>query len=383
MVIDQLEAGGAQRQFCLLATSLRRAGLYVEVFTLRPESFFGHLLEGIPSIQVTCLAARNRLLVFVRLWRSLRRVKPTVVVSFLTWPNLLVELCRFPRRNFGIVISERNTDVAPISRRRRLRIFLHRLADAIVSNSDAQARVIGHVDPLLKPRVIVIHNAVDTDHFRPPEQRVVPAGDSVRILVLARVAPQKNPLRLVEAIGLLRTQEPALAVHVDWYGKPPLAASTDSSRWARGTVARAQCYFRKVEAAISRHGLERTFRFHAPVEEVRSLYHQSDALCLPSLYEGYPNVVAEAMASGVPVLASAVGDTASLVDHGRSGFLFNPASVDEIANTIVRFARLSTTARHRLGATGRAIAESLSSVDAYARKYIELVRDLESRRSRS
>ena len=379
MVIDHLESGGAQRQFCLLATSLRRANYHVEISTLRADPFFTFLLAGSPRIHVNYLAARTRIQLYLSLRRWLRRFKPAIVLSFLSWPNLLVELAGIPYRSFSVLVSERNTDTRAPGYRRRVRYILHRLADSIVSNSYAQARLIARIDHLLAPRTTVIPNAVDTDYFHPSSRRVTSRTPMIRILVLARLAPQKNALRLIAAIKVIRSRRPELPVYVDWYAKMPQASATDVPRWERTTNHRALVYFRTVEAAISAYTLEDRFRIHAPIEDVRPLYHGADVVCLPSVHEGYPNVIAEAMACGVPVLASAVGDTARLVDHGRSGFLFNPLSVEKIADAIVRFSELSDQERRDLGTAGRAIAESLLSVEVYASRYIRLIRHLTCR----
>lgn len=376
MVIDHLEPGGAQRQFCLLATSLRRFNFQVEVFTLRADFFFKYLLDGDPPIYVNHVAANSRIQLYVRLRRSLRRFRPAAVVSFLSWPNLLVELCRIPRRSFCVIVSERNIDRSAPGFRRRFRYMTHRLADAVVSNSYAQARLITRIDCLLKSRTTVIPNAVDTNYFRPPQRSMNAHSRTIYILVLARLAPQKNPIRLIEAVSALRSRRPDLSIDVDWYGKLPTSARASVPRWNQAVIRRDLAYYQSVKDAISAHALEECFRIHGPLMDVRPLYHQSDVLCLPSIYEGYPNVIAEAMACGLPVLASAVGDAHRLVDHERSGYLFDPLSVRDIIDTIVRFSELSARDRRKLGAAGRSIAESLLSVETYTSRYVGLIRRL-------
>ena len=381
MVIDHLEPGGAQRQFCLLATCLQRANYGVEIFTLRSDRFFEFLLTKFPSIHVNSSAARTRFQLYLDVRRWLRRYAPAVVISFLSWPNLLVELSGIPSRKFATIVSERNTDTGSGGARRRLRYLFHRFADSIVSNSYSQAQVLARLDRRLESRTTVITNAVDTEYFTPSSRAGTTHRESIRMLVLARVAPQKNPLRLIEAISVLRSRHPTLLVSVDWYGKLPGPAVDNIRRWDRAASERAHAYYETVKTAISAHRLEDRFRIHAAVEDVRPLYRETDVLCLPSLYEGYPNVVAEAMACGVPVLASAVGDTARMVEHGRNGFLFDPLSVQDIVHTVVRFSDLSDRERRDVGIAGRTIAESLLSVDVYADRYIQLIRRLTDRRT--
>ena len=193
MVIDHLEPGGAQRQFCLLANRLRRAGYEVEVFTLRSDPFFEFLLAGPPPIRVSSSKAHTRIGLYLGLRRWLNRYAPAVAISFLPWPNLLVELAGIPKRRFAIIVSERNTDTNLPGTRRRLRYLFHRLADSIVSNSYAQAEVVAQIDRILQCRTTVITNAVDTDYFTPATCTGKSHRGSVRMLVLARIARAEKP----------------------------------------------------------------------------------------------------------------------------------------------------------------------------------------------
>ena len=98
------------------------------------------------------------------------------------------------------------------------------------------------------------------------------------------------------------------------------------------------------------------------------LYHAADALCLPSHWEGTSNVVCEAMACGLPVLASRAGDNARLIQDGGNGILFDAASPRSIADAILRFEALPRAARERMGAQGRTSALAMSTevmVDSY------------------
>ena len=151
------------------------------------------------------LEARTRLHLIYLVRNAIRRDKPDVVISFLSWPNLLVELGGLPRREFSVVVSERNLDVSTGGAKRYLRYFFHRFADIVVSNSYAQRERIEQIAPHLKDRTEVIVNGVDTLHFKPTD-RMDPPNGRMRVLVLARFAPQKNALRFVEAVHMFRAQ---------------------------------------------------------------------------------------------------------------------------------------------------------------------------------
>ena len=373
MVIDQLEAGGAQRQFCLLAHRLNQRGYGIEVFTLRNDPFFQYALAGGAAIPVNAINARNRAVLFRRLRVSLRRYDPAVVISFLSWPNLLVELTGLPKRKYAILVSERNTDVAPPSLRRRLRYFCHRFADHIVSNSYAQARAIAQINPRLSQRTTIITNAVDIEYFKPSTILRVVRPNKLKMLILARLAPQKNLLRMIEAAAILKYRHTHIQLRVEWYGKRPAAQDSSTAAWAKASSLLAAQYLQTAQSLIVKHALQERFRIHDPIADVRSLYAETDVVCLPSLYEGYSNVLAEALACGVPVLASHVGDNSRLVRDGQNGFLFEPSDTNAIVRAILRFAALSSSLRQEFSQAARRTAETLLSVDDYTDAYANLI----------
>ena len=89
--------------------------------------------------------------------------------------------------------------------------------------------------------------------------------------------------------------------------------------------------------------------------------------------EGTPNVIGEAMACGVPVLASRVSDIPLLVEDGRTGLLFDPGSARDIADAMVRFADLPAEARARMGLEGRRRAEAMLSPETMIGSFIRLM----------
>jgi glycosyltransferase involved in cell wall biosynthesis len=99
-----------------------------------------------------------------------------------------------------------------------------------------------------------------------------------------------------------------------------------------------------------------------------------DLLVLPSFTEGMPNVVLEAMAAGVPVVATAVGGTPEAVADGETGWLVPPGNPAELARRIIDV--LSDSERQSMGRRGRRRVEEQFTFAAQARKYLSLFRDL-------
>ena len=385
LVIDVLSSGGAQRQLCMLAEGLKRRGHDVAVLVYWSGDFFAGQLEdaGVPIVRVS---ARTRPHLVYGVRRAIGEMRPDVVVAFLPGPSLLMELAGLAKRGFALIVSERNLDPPRIGMGRRLRLNLHRLADAVVANSHAQHDRIGKVAPYLVGRTSAITNGVDLRRFAPaePPRRMEPGR--LRLLVLARPVAQKNPFGLLEAAEIVRRERPDIDWSIDWYGDPGIPVARDGQRWARRGRSNHQTYFDRFMAEIERRSLQERFRWHPPYHDVVSLYHAVDAMCLPSHHEGTSNVIGEAMACGVPVLASRVSDNPLLVEDGRTGLLFDPGSARDIADAMVRFADLPAEARARMGLEGRRRAEAILSpetmIDSFIRLMTRLIHDRRGARSR-
>ena len=303
-----LELGGAERQLATLAPALVRRGHAVEVAT-----FYGggplesELARG--GVAVVDLAKRGRYDVgaFVaRLVRTIRARSPDVVHGYLVAPNLLATLARVVRSGTRVVWGVRASDMdlsrygafheATFLAARRFSA----LADLVIANSESGRRF--HVDRgYPADRTVVIPNGIDTDRFRPrPELRAMVRADlglppSAPVVgIVARLDPMKGHDVFLEAAARLRAIEPEVRYVVVGGGE------TDARDRLR---ARA--------AAL---GIADQVRFAGPREDVERVYAALDvATSASSFGEGFPNAVAEAMASGVPCVVTDVGDSARIV----------------------------------------------------------------------
>ena len=130
----------------------------------------------------------------------------------------------------------------------------------------------------------------------------------------------------------------------------------------------------KAEQLIRDTKIEGVFFLHDKTDQVDMVMKQYDAMCLPSIHEGFSNSISEAICCGMPVICSDVSDNHIMVEDGINGFLFNPYDVNTIADSIVKFCRISLNDRIEMAKSSRIKACQLFNKEDFVRKYIELIK---------
>ena len=303
-VIDHLGLGGAQSALLDLATNMDSAEIHTEVAVMHGRGIFADQLES-RGIEVHSLAPSRwppfYLPNFVRLVRSRHY---DVLHFHLQGANWLA-------KPLGAVFS-RAKRVAHDHSSADLRFrgwhslppdaLGHLLSHRVIAVSQGVADFLGARGLVARRKIVVVPNGVDTQFFRPPtsQQRAdarsalqIP-GDRFVFGALGRLAPEKNFASLAGLAPVLPEAEFVIG------GTGPERAAIVSA--ARGA---------------------KNVRLLGEVSDRRAFYAAIDAFVLPSLHEALPMTILEAMASGVPVVASdlegiaaALGDAGSLVPAG-------------------------------------------------------------------
>ena len=314
----------------LLAVLLARRGYDVEVLTYRPVRFFDPVVEaaGVPIRRIS-LPESGRLQRALAARRAIHTGRPDVVIAFLGGSSLYAELAGLPRRRFGLIVTEVSVPGNTVALPQRLRLAGHRLADAVVTQTDYTRRLLVEAAPWLDGRIAVVRNGVDLAAFRPddaPDSSRRSAAGTTRLLVLAGYRPEKNPFGMLAAMEQVRRTRPTARVELDWYG---------ATEGVDGQAAR----YRALRDAVRARGLDRVFRLHGPVTDAARLYREASVVCLPSFFEGCSNVICEASASGVPLIVSDVCDNRRFVLDGVTGFLADPHVPETFGDAILPFPR--------------------------------------------
>jgi len=351
-LIENLGSGGAERQLTGLAVMLKQQGCQVEVcYYVKKEFYLLYLQEnGVNSCflkEATNLQKR-----FFALRKHIKAFNPDTVISFSASPSMITCLLKLLGAQFNLIVSERNT-TQQIGKMEKLRFFLYRWANHIVPNSRSQAAFIDKHFHNLSSKVRVITNFVDTEKFSPASE-ALPEHEVTKMVCVGRLMPQKNIPHFIEAID--KVINDGYKIHVDWFGQDLKDA-----------------YSEECHNAIKIYHLENVFDFRAPSSNIQDEYRSADVFCLPSLYEGFPNVLCEAMSCGRPVLCSRVCDNPNIVKEGENGLLFNPYDSTDMAKVIEQYLCFSQMKKQEMARKSREIAVGLFSKDSFINHYLNII----------
>lgn len=332
MVIGQLSVGGAEGQLRELVRGIDRQRFDPVVYSLVPAE--GPIRRSIEESGVAVREvggrgpARAR-----RLARLLANDRIDVVHSWLFIANTYAWMARHFGVRVPLIASARNC---------KSQGWLHHAANAaafrasacVVANSEEVARYV--VRRYLAPpaRVRVVHNGIDTARFSPRG-----GGDTAapRIVTAGRMVEQKNPQLFLRAAALVHSAEPA--ARFVWLGDGPLRQSI---------VERGRAV-----------GLGQALELPGERNDVEEWFGRATLFWLTSSWEGLPNVVLEAMACGLPVIATDVGGTRELLASGREGFLVQAGAADDLAHYTLALLR-DPRLREEMGRQARRRAEQFT-----------------------
>jgi GalNAc-alpha-(1->4)-GalNAc-alpha-(1->3)-diNAcBac-PP-undecaprenol alpha-1,4-N-acetyl-D-galactosaminyltransferase len=365
LITTSVSEGGAQRVAATLANSWARAGHIVQVITFEPPGTSPEfqLRTDITLVQLDLMKQSETLLQAV--WKNFHRTRvlrkhlrndsPDVVIALITGPNILAVLAGLGRP-WPTVISERvHPAYQPIEKSwALLRRWVYRYADAIVVQS---VDIAAWFKATFQLETVILPNPIDLERFRAPDL-VVPKT-RYRAMAAGRLDPQKGFDILIKAFAHVAPRHP------DW----------DLVIYGRGNERAS------LERLIATHGMQDRIELAGTNYDIAKAYADADLLVHPARYEGYPNVIQEALAAGRPVVATdCPGATRDLLANGRYGVLVKADNVESLQVALAAIFA-DPLLRASLAKTAPAAVNAYEA-DKVAVRWIALFRELLNRESK-
>lgn len=369
-VVGSLEVGGAERQIVELCQRLDRDRFSSEVVTLGPSGVLAQTVEsaGVPvhPFRLTggrSLSARDPRRLFsalrdvVRLRSLIRRRRPDIVHAFLPEACAVAAAAIGNRGTPPLIVAKRSLvrSIASAPLFLRMTRFANRRARVIHVNSEAVGREISSREGGPAQKMRLVYNGVDTRVFRPPENSSL--RPRVRIGMMANFIPYKGHREAVQALDRVRRDFPAVEL---WL-------------WGRDGASAPG-----VKKLCRDLGLEDRVRFLGIAHDPASALRQLGIFLSASHEEGFSNSILEAMATGLPVVATRAGGTVEQIGHRETGLLVPPG--DSLAlSEALRQVLSDEDLASRLGAAARRRAVEVFSVDRMVREMAALYEELSPR----
>lgn len=372
LVMDKVEVGGAEVLLLNLFRSFDPAVVAPRLVLLKEYGAMGRefAAAGFP-VEVLGKSGRYDPRVVPRLVRSFRRNRVDVVLvthlhsAAVTYGRLAAWLCRRPS-----VVAPHGMDNLTFAGKRlfaRHDVATLFWSDRLVLLGERQGRYLRELEgvgarPWSRIRETVVQNGIPMPPAPTPQAREQARAelglqpDDLAVGIVARLTHVKGHEFLFDAVAKLAPTVPALRV----------VCIGDGEREA------------ELKALVASSGIADHVHFAGLRRDVARLLPGFDVACLTSRYECAPLAVIEAMAAGVPVVASDVGTVRDMVTDGVEGLLFPAGDASALAAHLERLAG-DATLRARMGSAGRVRAERDFRIEHTAARYEQLLLELAGR----
>jgi glycosyltransferase involved in cell wall biosynthesis len=361
-VIDSLVVGGAESQMVMLAGELRRRGYACEVFALQAKGELFLKLKGlgIPVSDGNVSLGRDRLALFlgiVALWRCIFRNRPCVVHSYLPLSNFIGSIVAKLAGAKVVITSKRGLGIHQ-EMEARWRYFdriSNALSNAITVNSKAVEEDTVHRDGVDRNKLHCIYNGLDLSMFN-------------------RTPLKYKQMRLELGLNPSEFAWCMVANLVDYKGHIDLLkafSKLSASSCRLFLVGRDRGAQRSIKLMIAQLALQDRVVLLGDRSDVPDILAAMNGYVMASHTEGFSNAILEAMASGLPVVATNVGGSAEALQGGELGLLVRPHNHEDLASAMQKIMD-SQELRKKFSSTSARTVRTKYSIDVLADSYLDL-----------
>ncbi len=356
ILIKTLQKGGAEKQALILAKLLSDKGIDVSLINWYGNKVDHRYLRFINDNSILYFPLSGNYLKRFRMFRTaIRQKNVSIIVSYLTLPNFVSGLTRMLNKELISIGGIRNEKLP--YHKLFFEIMIHNfLNDATVFNNFSARKKFVRLG--FKPdKIHVIHNALalDTHHLKDEK----PDGE-IRIITVGRFVKQKDYATALKAFNnlLLKNGRIKLAYYIVGYG--PLE--------------------KKIRKLVRRLEIDDKVKIFLNPPDIHGILNSCDIFLSTSLFEGVSNSIMEAMAAGLPVVATNVGDNSYLVKDGFNGYLVPCRDIDKIVEKMELLSHSQTT-RKDFGRNSLTLIKREFSNEKMLENYLKLFSEFSHNRS--
>lgn len=366
--IGSLHLGGCESQMTMLILECSRRGWHCELFALEAK---GHFLEVLQKNDVVIYDGgydssagwwKKRFMLiraFFRLCRIIRRTKPAVLHAYLPLTNFLGSLAGRISSAKRIIISYRA--LGTHQERHRIWKFFDRIADLfshhITGNSQAVMNDMIARNGIKSHNFILIPNGLDISRFdnlsqkREPMRNVLGLSkNQIGIVMVANLIPYKGHVDLISALPKVFLSNSDMRIYL-----------VGEDRGIRSNL----------EQLVEKHGMSDKVVFLGFRNDIPAILSAMDIYIMTSHEEGSSNALLEAMAAGLPIVATDVGGNKEALEDGRVGILVPPHNPNALASALKKLIANSAQ-RFYLGKQAMMSVRNRYSVVHMVNKYLSL-----------
>lgn len=350
-LISGSEIGGTEKMLVDMAEGLPRDEFQAPVvFAIRGRGRFTEELQG-KGIKVCIFDLRKNPLRFISLLFAVRRESPDILHSFLFYGNLAGRVCGKLLRIKVVISSQRSTDEWRNKVHWWIDSFTARWTDLIISNSYSGKQSLVKKAGIKPSLIVVIPNGIKkplvVETFSRGNFGIQP-GEFV-VGTVGNLRPVKGHIYLIFAAPLVLKRFP-------------------STRFILVGQGELKDYLLK---SVKKAGVAENFIFTGFIKDPVRVIRLFDVFVFPSLWEGCPVGLLEAMAEGKPCVAFSSGDIPFIIENGKSGIIVQDRSPEKLAEWIIKLLE-DRNLREEIGRNARKRVEESFTFDRMMKEYISV-----------
>ncbi len=328
-----LGQGGAERQLFYILNSLKKEGVQLDLICLTEGEVYEEKIKGLGVNVHYAGASSSRFKRLFAIIALLRKIKPDLVQSQHFYTNIYVALASKFTGIKGIGASRNNLDWEIELNGKVFGKLSFWLPEYLIANSKESIGIAIKLGKNPK-KLFYLPNAVDAERFKPLNQRDV--NEVAQIVNVGRNVGFKRQWLFINLMEILIKND-KIKVQGHIYGDGPENKKLKELAFEKGLSSQ-------------------DIVFHGDTNKPEVFLQKSDIFVLTSEYEGTPNVVLEAMACGLPVICTAVGNLPNFIKSDENGFLINEKNIEEDLYTKVLCLVEDKNKREKMGNNARETA---------------------------